>query len=63
MSRVDVPTLRCDRCRVTTSNRTEMGRFRQITHEVRSEKGPERWDLCPECDREFHRFMQERLEF
>jgi len=45
--RVDVPTLRCDRCRVETQDLAEMARFVKLTRDHMS--GRDEWDLCPSC--------------
>lgn len=45
--RVDVPTLRCDRCNNTTQDVKEMGSFCTLTHYHMSET--DEWDLCPRC--------------
>ena len=55
MSRVDVPTLRCDRCKVETQDLTEMARFQQIIRYHMS--GHDEWDLCPLCWADFRVFV------
>lgn len=47
MSRVDVPTLKCDRCGDTTQDKMAMMSFRKLTHFHMS--GHDEWDLCPTC--------------
>lgn len=49
MSRVDVPTLRCDRCWVVTQDVKEMGRFHRLMHPSGDMMGTEDWDVCPAC--------------
>ena len=57
MSRVDVPTLMCDRCNNTTQDIREMGRYATLRH---SNMGGEvSWDLCPDCWAEFKIFVRE----
>lgn len=51
MSRVDKPTIQCDRCKATTSDLREMGDYRRISHSHMS--GEHDWDLCPECWKDF----------
>lgn len=58
MSRVDKPTLRCDRCKVETQDLAEMGRFQKLTHSHMS--GQNEWDLCPECWVAFGGFLNNR---
>lgn len=55
MSRVDVPTLRCDRCEVETRDLSKMGRFSTLTHYHVS--GKSEWDLCPTCWAAFQNFV------
>ena len=57
MSRVDKPTLKCDRCAQQTQSLTEMARFRTLDHHYMS--GKESWDLCPECWARFIYFIEE----
>jgi hypothetical protein len=57
MSRVDKPTLKCDRCEIETQDLREMGRFAKLEHLHMS--GTEEWDLCPPCWDEFRTFMTE----
>jgi hypothetical protein len=50
MTRIDVPTLQCNRCKTTTQDTTEMGRFRSLTGMYDKYQGAsEQWDLCPTC--------------
>lgn len=56
MSRVDVPTLKCDRCSSTTQDLSEMGRFGKIRHDHMG--GEDQWDLCPDCWKKFHQFLK-----
>lgn len=53
MSRVDVPTLKCDRCGDTTQDTGLMRSFRKLTRHHMS--GKEEWDLCPLC---WHLFIK-----
>lgn len=53
--RVDVPTLRCDRCEHTTQNLNEMARYAKLSHSNMG--GTTDWDLCPDCWKEFNSFM------
>lgn len=55
MSRVDVPTLKCDRCGDKTQDTREMGKFKTLTHYHMS--GQETWDLCQPCWGEFTIFV------
>ena len=55
MSRIDVPTLKCDRCGSTTQDKHEMASFRNLTHY--NPGGKEEWDLCPECWSKFKLFV------
>jgi len=57
MSRVDVPTLQCDRCAARTTNQTEMSRFMRLTHYHMG--GQKEWDLCVSCREAFNAFMKE----
>lgn len=54
--RVDIPTLRCDRCGTTTQDLSEMGRFQKLSHSHMS--GTDEWDLCPACWAVFAKFMK-----
>jgi len=47
VSRVDVPTLKCDRCGHTTQDTREMAAFNKISHH--SMGGTKNWDLCSGC--------------
>jgi len=55
MSRVDKPTLRCDRCGVETYDIAEMARFTNLAHDHMS--GRDDWDLCPPCWTAFRDFL------
>lgn len=55
MARVDVPTLQCDRCKVTTQSKNEMVAFKRVQHSHIS--GNEEWDLCPSCWEKFRCLM------
>lgn len=59
MSRIDIPTLKCDRCLVTTQDDSEMSKFRTLTGMYDKYQGAEeRWDLCPTCWRDFLAFLK-----
>ena len=47
--RVDVPTLRCDRCKKTTQDQMVMGSYQQIVYYGMMPNDKKRWDLCLEC--------------
>ena len=51
MSRVDKPTLKCDRCGEQTESLTYMGKYRRLDHWSAWET--EGWDLCPPCWADF----------
>lgn len=55
MSRVDVPTLKCDRCKDTTQDLGAMGRFATLRRSTIG--GEEEWDLCPTCWAAFRNFV------
>lgn len=46
MSRIDVPTLRCDRCLAVTQDINEMSSYQKL---VMFKDNKLTWDLCPEC--------------
>lgn len=55
MSRVDVPTLECDRCGYRTQGLSEMACFFKLSnYNVSGEKC---WDLCPNCAKQFRAFI------
>lgn len=56
MVRVDIPTLKCDRCATTTQDTREMGSFRALTYYHMS--GEDKWDLCPACWQDFQTFLK-----
>ena len=56
MSRVDKPTLKCDRCGGQTENLIYMGKYRKLDHYHMS--GKEDWDLCPSCWSDFLTFIK-----
>ena len=58
MSRIDRPTLKCDRCGLETQDQTFMGRFKQLHRYHMS--GESKWDLCPDCWDYFEEFMEQR---
>lgn len=56
--RVDVPTMRCDRCGSRTQDLAEMGKYRTLTGMYDGYQGSkERWDLCPPCWGKFTNFI------
>lgn len=55
MSRVDVPTLKCDRCEWDTQDLAQMATFRKIEQFHMS--GHRTWDLCPVCWIGFTNFL------
>ena len=57
MSRIDKPTMECDRCKWRTQDLPEMGKFYRLTHGHMS--GEKSWDLCPRCLADFIVFMAE----
>ena len=56
MSRIDKPTLMCDRCGYTTQDLHKMGSFFVLRHS--NIGGEESWDLCPECKTAFFSFLK-----
>lgn len=56
MSRVDVPTLKCDRCQSVTQDLSEMSCFKQLTYYGVSHHTA--WDLCLVCWGKFEAFME-----
>lgn len=52
MSRIDIPTLRCDRCGGITQDQTEIDAYGSVQYE-----GAPR-DLCPSCLAGFAAFME-----
>ena len=59
MSRVDVPTLQCDRCKHKTQDQTEMSHFQKLWRSHMS--GDDMWDLCPDCWNLFvNHFLEKR---
>jgi hypothetical protein len=55
MSRVDKPTLQCDRCGAATQDLHDMARYHQLTYYHQS--GHDEWDLCPSCWLAFRAFL------
>lgn len=55
MSRIDVPTLKCDRCGLTTQDTSEMIKFSKLEQPHMS--GRDTWDLCPTCSEDFRVFL------
>lgn len=55
MTRVDVPTLMCDRCGHQTQDTREMMSFYKLEHTHMS--GREDWDLCKECKLDYLNFF------
>lgn len=59
MTRIDVPTLQCDRCGKTTQDTNEMGRYRHLRGQYDGYQGSEEnWDLCPSCWTAFQLFIK-----
>ena len=62
MARIDVPTMQCDRCKVTNQELDEMGKYRNIRGQYDKYQGAnESWDLCPECWQDFLMFVAGQL--
>lgn len=62
MARIDVPTMLCDRCKTTTQDLDEMGKFRSLTGMYDKYQGAsEKWDLCPSCWNAFLAFLKIEL--
>lgn len=57
MSRVDVPTLKCDRCGITTQDANEMSRWQTLEH--RNLTKVTKWDLCLTCWNKFQTFVND----
>ncbi len=58
MSRIDIPTLMCDRCRNTTQDVSKMGGYRRLAYwKPTGNPSPEEWDLCPTCWNKFIDFL------
>jgi hypothetical protein len=55
VSRVDVPTLKCDRCGYTTQDTKEMISYKKLSRSHMS--GENSWDLCPACYLAFMKFI------
>lgn len=55
MTRVDVPTLQCDRCGIKTQDLTEMSRFNTLSYDHMN--GQKKWDFCPECWKRWIEFL------
>lgn len=56
MSRLDKPTLMCDRCGYTTQDLSKMASF--FVLRTSNIGGDESWDLCPECRATFFDFLK-----
>jgi len=59
LSRVDVPTLKCDRCGDMTQDTKAMVSYRKLTYYHMS--GKDEWDLCPVCWSAFRAFLDWKL--
>lgn len=57
MSRIDKPTLQCDRCKHTTQDTREMASFQKLAHSHMS--GRDEWDLCAWCWSVFKAFIED----
>lgn len=61
MARIDVPTLQCDRCKLTTQDQREMIKFKKINWYVDSIGSKEiKQDLCSTCFENFQEFMKNK---
>ena len=59
MARIDVPTLQCDRCKMSTTVDEIMSRFNTLTGMYDKCQGAsERWDLCTFCWGQFLQFTK-----
>lgn len=56
MSRIDVPTLQCDRCKATTQDTQKMIDYHKLSYYHIS--GKDEWDLCIGCFLKFKAFMK-----
>jgi hypothetical protein len=59
MTRIDKPTLQCDRCEKATADLGEMASFMQLYSPKPSDR-TDKWDLCPKCSWAFINFMENR---
>jgi hypothetical protein len=59
--RIDIPTLKCDRCGFTTQDLPEMARFIKVEQPHAS--GTETWDLCFDCRVAFGKFIAGEPEY
>ena len=57
MSRVDVPTLMCDRCKFCKSDLGTMGEFHKVWHPNGPGYDAQEWDLCPDCWESFRTWL------
>lgn len=57
MTRLDEPTLQCDRCKSITKDLKEMAQYRTLSHYPIS--GKIEWDLCPNC---WDQFLKDFIE-
>lgn len=61
--RVDIPTLKCDRCEHITRNSGEMDKYRSLTGRYDGYQGShEKWDLCPECWSDYNAFIANTVD-
>lgn len=61
MTRIDIPTLKCDRCGKTTQDTEEMGKYITIRNQWYGydSKQSSEWDLCAECYGFFQHFIND----
>jgi hypothetical protein len=57
VSRVDLPTLMCDRCKIKTTDPYDMGKFTRIYRDGVSDV--KEWDLCKYCWDDFNKFISD----
>jgi len=57
MARINVPTVKCDRCGLTTSDTQEMFKFQKLASDGRDMGFPITYDLCPACSEDFKKFI------
>lgn len=61
MSRVDVPTLMCDRCETKTTDTKEMGGYTKMYQSGFPHE--QEWDFCPDCGEDFEKFLIGTLQY
>lgn len=61
MARIDVPTLQCDRCKLTTQDQREMIKFKSVNwHSDIMGAQTFKKDLCSTCFENFQEFMKNK---